>query len=387
MISPVDAAELLSRLVACPSVNPARGKAAGPPFGEGPLTELLASVLGPWGAQVRRIEIAPGRFNFIARFEGADPRRSLLLETHADTVSADGMTVAPFAPAIRDGRLYGRGSCDAKGPMAAMLLGIREAVAAGGRPPATLHFVATGDEEFGATGAHRLMADGFRADAAVVGEPTGLAIVHAHKGAYRFRIVTHGCAAHSSDPRRGINAIARMATIVQALEGPLAVRLAAAPAHPVLTPPTVSVGLIRGGTQINIVPDRCEIEVDRRTLPGESREAVERQCREAVASMASTPAAPDYDFEPTEWYPGMEEDPRGPAASVVAAACEKVLGRAEFRGAPWASNAGIFREAGIPSVVFGPGFIAQAHTAEEYIDLDQVVRAAAVYAEIIRTFR
>jgi len=379
------AADLLSRLVSCPSVNPTRARPGGPPFGEGRMADLLAGLVAPWGAEARKVEIAPGRFNFIARFEGADPGRHLLFEAHADTVSAEGMTIDPFDPVVRDGRLYGRGSCDCKGPMAAMLLAIRAALDERGRLPFTLTFAATGDEELGAGGARRLVAGGFRADAAVVGEPTDLAVVCAHKGAYRCRLTTRGRAAHSSDPSRGVNAIVHMARLVEAIQGPLA-RDLAREAHPALGPRTVSVGTIRGGRQVNVVPDLCEIEVDCRTLPGDTPESIARRLGDLLDSLRAADPALACDLEPLEALPAFEEDTGGPLARCVRAACEKVLGRAEFVGVPWASNVGIFRQAGIPCLLFGPGSIRQAHTADEYVELAQVVQAAEVYAEILRTF-
>jgi acetylornithine deacetylase len=378
-----EAAELLARLVACPSAGPSPGAPAGAAFGEGPMADLLASLVGPWGAETRKVKIAPGRFNFIARFPGGP--RTLMLEAHADTVPAAGLTLAPFEPTVRGGRLYGRGSCDAKASLAAMILAIRSVLESGRRPRPTLYFVATGCEECGGLGARRLVADGFRPDAAIVGEPTDLDIVCAHKGAYRCRVTAIGRAAHSSDPSRGINAIARMARIVGAIEGPLARRLARR-RHAALGHPTVSVGTIRGGTQVNVVADRCEIEVDRRTLPGEAQEQIAAEIRRAGDAAGKAGPRCRYEFEAYEWYPAFEEDRRGPLARLAAAAARKTLGRARFKEVPWASNAGIFREAGIPSVLFGPGSIRQAHTADEHVDLAQVAPAARVYAEIIRTF-
>ncbi len=377
------AAELLGRLVACPSVNPGRRRAAAPPFGEAAMADLLGGIVSAWGARTWKVELGPGRCNFLSEFPGDDPARSLLLEAHADTVAVEGMAGDPFAPVRRGGRLYGRGSCDAKGPMTAMLLAIRTVLQERGRPPATLHFVATGDEESGAGGAQRLVADGFRSDAAIIGEPTDLRIVHAHKGAYRCRIIAPGRAAHSSDPSLGSSAIARMARVVQALEGPLAERLAQR-SHPLFGPPTVSVGTIRGGTQVNVVPDRCEIEVDRRTLPDEDRATIAREFRDALDALAATDPEFPCVLEESEWYPAFEEDPAGPIAQQVAAACRAVLGQAEFAAVPWAANAGIFRQGGIPCVLFGPGSIRQAHTADEFVELAEVVRAAEVYAEVIR---
>jgi len=379
-----DVVELLSRLVARASVDPPDGACVEPPFGEGAMAALLTEILSAWGARTETVEFAPGRFNFLARFDGADPDRTLMLEAHADTVPVEGMTIPPFEPVVRDGRLYGRGSCDCKAAMAAMLLAIRRVLDEGG-PPATLWFVSTGDEEVGGTGARHLVDGGFRPDAAIVGEPTGLAVVHATRGGYRFRIVTKGRAAHSSDPSRGVSAIAKMARVVQTIEGPLAEELGRI-RHPILGPPTVSVGVIRGGEQVNVVPDRCEIEVDRRTLPDEARREIRKQFVRHLETIAAADPEFQYDLEELAWYPAFVEDRDGPVASLVAAACEATLGRAEFKAVPWTANAGIFKEAGIPCILFGPGSGGQAHTADESVDLNQVVKAVDVYAEIIRRF-
>jgi len=381
------AAGLLGRLVACPSVNPGPHppRIIEPPFGEGAMGDLLSDLVREWGGRPRKVAFAPGRWNFVAEFPGETAERSLLLEAHADTVTVAGMTIPPFEPVRRDGRMYGRGSCDNKGPMAALLLGLRTVFEERGRPPATVHFVATGDEERGGGGARYLAASGAHYDGAVVAEPTEMRIVHAHKGAYRCRIATRGQAAHSSDPSRGRNAIRAMVRVVEAIEGPLAARLATR-THPAFGGPTVSVGTIHGGEQANVVPDRCIIEVDRRTLPGENAASVTEEFREMLEALRAADATFRYEIEETEWYPAFEEAPTSPIVRTAAAACQAVLGRAELTAVPWAANAGIFQEAGIPCVLIGPGSIRQAHTADESIDLEEVVRAAEVYAEIIRRF-
>jgi acetylornithine deacetylase len=346
--------DLLKELVACRTDER-----------EEALVALLAQRLEPWGAQIRVQEVTPGRPNLIATFAGRDPNRSMLLEAHADTVGGD----CPPTPVLRGTRLCGRGTCDTKGAMAALLGAIREVLERDGQPPVTLHFATTCNEESGAAGAYALMADGFRADMALVGEPTGMTIVRAHKGAIRLRIHTDGVAAHSSNPRNGVNAIYRMRPVLEALE-----RWQPSTRHPRLGAPTLSVGTIQGGTQVNVVPAHCCIDVDRRLLPGEDRAAV---VRELTAGF-------DVRFEETEYYPPLEEDCDSPVALRLAAACRAVLGRAEFTVAPWGSNAGVFKAAGIPSVLFGPGSVAQAHTKDEFVETDQVLQASRVYAAFIR---
>jgi len=377
--------ELLSRLIACPSVNPNHQPFSGPPYGEERMARLLSELLGGWGADVTLREVLPGRFNLIARFKGKKPRPSLMLEAHSDTVEVADMSIPPFEPRIAGGRMYGRGACDDKGPMTAMLLGLRAVLDEDGGFPSDVCFVAACNEECGASGASGLVGEGFRTDAAIVAEPTSLEIVDAHKGVARWRIQTHGVAAHSSAPERGVNAISAMARLIERINGPLAASLAKK-RHPRLGSPTVCVGTIRGGTQVNVVPAQCEIEVDRRLLPDETAAQATADLVRELEDLKRSEAGFDYSLEETEQYPPLEEDPKGPIASAVAAACAKVLGRATFQAAPWGADSGIYKSAGIPCVVFGPGSIRQAHTRDEFVELDQVAQAVAVYAEVIRCF-
>jgi acetylornithine deacetylase len=377
--------ELLSRLIACPSVNPNNRPFSGPPFGEERMARLLADQLGGWGAEVSVREVMPGRFNLVSRFKGKKPRPSLMLEAHSDTVEVEDMSIPPFEPRIAGGRMYGRGACDDKGPMAAMLLGLGAALEEDGGLPSDVYFVATCGEERGASGARCLMAEGFRTDAALVAEPTDLEIVDAHKGVVRWRIRTRGVAAHSSAPERGVNAISAMARLIERINGPLAGSLAKK-RHPRLGSPTVCVGTIRGGTQVNVVPAQCEIEVDRRLLPEETSEQATADLVRELEELKGRSAGFDYSLEEIERYPALEEDPKGPIASAVAAACARVLGRAVFAAAPWGANSGVFKSAGIPCVVFGPGSLRQAHTRDEFVELEQVAQAVEVYAEVIRHF-
>lgn len=374
----------LRRLVACPSVNPLGGPADAPPFGEARLHRMLGETLREWGADVTFQDAAPGRTNLVARFKGPREGLGLMLESHGDTVSVEGMTIDPFAAEIRDGRLYGRGACDTKGSMAAMLAGLAAVLERDGRPPCDVCFVAVCNEEQGATGARLLMESGFRADGAVVGEPTSLRIVDAHKGIARFTVEVAGRAAHSSDPKQGVNAISRMAAVVACIDGPLSAELART-AHPRLGPPVISVGVIRGGVQVNVVPDRCVIEVDRRLLPGETAATAEAQLRRHLDAWPADPPL-RYRIRPAQVYAPLDADRSTPLARAVEDAVEAVTGAPVYEAAPWGSDAGIYHAAGIPSLLLGPGSIAQAHCADEYVDLDEVRAAARIYAEIIRRF-
>ncbi len=380
------ATRLLSELVACPSVNPNNRPFSGPPYGESALVHLLDKKLAAWGAVTSRQTALPGRQNLVAHFAGKDSSKSLMLETHADTVDAENMSIPPFAPAVENGRLYGRGAADAKGPMAAMLLAIKAVLDADGRPPIDLYFVAAANEERGADGAHRLMMEEtFRPSAAIVGEPTELAIVNEHKGALRWRITTHGVAAHSSMPSNGVNAIYMMSRLLQYIEGPLCAKLATRN-HPRLGPPAISVGTIRGGSQVNIVPAHCQVEVDRRIIPSESLAQATAELTGALAAMAREEPKFKYEMEEIEWYPPLEEDAGSRVARALAESCRRVRQKAEFAPAAWAADSGVYKSYGIPSVVFGPGSIRHAHTADESIALDEVVLAARILTDLIRTF-
>lgn len=376
----------LKQLVACPSVNPRGGPADVPPFGEARLNAMLAEILGGWGADIDIQEVMPGRTNLIARFAGADRDRCLMLTCHSDTVPTDGMKIDPFEPRIEDGRLYGRGACDTKGSMAAMLAALANVLESPGGLPTSVCFVATCNEEQGATGVRELVRSGFHADAAIVGEPTDLKIVDVHKGAVRFSIEIAGRAAHSSDPRRGINAISKAAAIIRRIDGPLNDELTRSP-HPRLGPPVISVGIVQGGFLVNIIPDRCLIEIDRRLLPGETADSATEQLRRHIDAVAAAEPPLDYILRQTQYYPPLESDPRSPLGCLLAETVGSVTGNAEFVAAPWGSDAGSLHVAGIPVFVFGPGSISEAHSSCEFVDLDTVADAMKVYTELIRRFR
>lgn len=379
-ITLADAADLLGRLVACASVNP-NGAVLEPPCGEERLADLLQDYVKDWGGTVRLQPVAPGRPNFLATFSGPQAGRVLLFDAHSDTVPALGR--AGFEPRVADGRLYGRGACDCKGAMAAMLLGLRAALRSGRPLPATVCFAATCDEESSAGGARALVREGLWADLAVVGEPTDLQVLYAHKGAVRWKVRARGVAAHSADPSKGVNAITHMARVVEWIEQTVAPGLKSV-RHPVLGEPTISIGTIRGGSRVNIVPADCEIEIDRRLLPSENEAETTARFRREVEELAARTPGMNVSVEATQYYPALGGMADAGPARLVRAACEAVLGGATVNTAPWASNAGIYHEAGLPCVLFGPGSIRHAHTEDEHIELGDVVAAARVYAEIIR---
>lgn len=370
-------ATLLAELIALPSVNPAFAAEAGPLTGEQRVAEFLAATAAKAGLDVELRPVAPGRPNVLAVLSPSSKvRQRLLLAPHLDTVNPT--SAAQLIPVRRQGRLYGRGACDTKGSVAAMFTALGEVARARTRPRNTeLVFAGLADEEHAQTGSRALAESGFRADLAIVGEPTRLQVVTAHKGSLWLRVETRGRSAHGATPHLGRNAVHTMARVVEFLQTTYAALLRRR-LHPLLGHATVSVGRIGGGGQPNIVPDRCHIEVDRRTLPGETEAGV---CRELgvllrthrliakVSSVKGVPCAP------------LETDPTLPLVKQFLAS----IGQRRPVGVHYFCDAAVLAEAGIPSVVFGPGDIAQAHTADEWISLASLERGKTMLVNFLKS--
>ncbi len=367
---------LLADLVAIPSVNPmGRGK-SGPGYRESEVAQYVAAYLRSHGVDAVLGEVVPGRPN-VTGFVDAGAKETLLLEAHTDTVHAEAMVVPPFSPEVREGRLYGRGACDTKGSLAAFLHAIGAAIEGGARLRYNVLLLASADEEYGFTGARHALEGGLAADFAVVGEPTLCAVVRAHKGVTRWRIVTRGVSAHSAYPERGLSAIYAMGHLLVRLES-YASSLRNAPPHPLLGSPSLSAGVIEGGEAVNVVPEKCVVEVDRRTLPGELAEDVLAAARKALEGI------PAWEFEPPHLSVGaMEVAAESPVVRALSRAVVSVCGAVRVESAQYATDAGIFTAGGIPSVVFGPGDIAQAHTAGEWIDIGSLHAAENVIRTLI----
>ncbi len=372
---------LLSDLVRIPSVNPMGRPISEQVMLEARMTEYLEQFFRDLGVSCVRQTIAPGRENLIARYEAPEARRTLLFDAHQDTVPTDGMTIEPFGAVIEGNRLYGRGACDIKGGMAAMLIAFARLVRERPAGSASVIMACTVDEEFTHKGSSRLEAEPPGADLGIVAEPTMLNIVNTHKGAVRWKIRAQGVACHSSKPHLGVNAIYRMARVVEALSE-YASLLAGSEPDPVLGPPTLSVGRIEGGTSVNVVPDWCEIEIDRRVIPGEVPESCPSQTAEFLRDRLGS--LDGLEFLPA-WVNMPALRPNAPSEwlEAIGDVVQKVTGqRPEVMGVPYGTDAGPLSRSGLPCVVFGPGDIAQAHTKDEWIDLDQLRMAVDCYHEI-----
>lgn len=365
---------LLQDLVRLPSINPMGRAVAGDLFYENRVTGFLERFFVDLGVPFKRTPVAPLRENIVARYEPPGAKWTVLFEVHQDTVPVDGMTIDPFAGDIRDGKLYGRGSCDVKGGMTAMLAAFARLVREKPAGAANVIIACTVDEEHTFLGVQELMKEGVRADFAVVAEPTRLQVVDTHKGVVRGKVRTVGRACHSSRPDQGVNAVYRMGRVLPVIEE-YADELMSSSAHPRLGPPTLSVGRIEGGVSVNTVPDACAIEIDRRLLPGEDPQAAWRQFGDHVAARSPVPVV----YDPV-WMacPALESLPAPELRERFARAIDSVEGRHEVLAVPFGTDASSISEAGIPAVVFGPGDIAQAHTKDEWIELNQIDRAAEI---------
>lgn len=381
MISSDDLTSLLTELVQCPSVNPGSVSSTEPPYGEGRLVDLLAARLKPTGAEITFQEVYPGRSNLLASWKGRDPSRTVILDTHADTVSHLNMICDPFGAEILGGRLYGRGSCDDKGPMAAMILAV-EAALKSGTLASNVIFTATCNEENGATGAMRIAETGIRADLCIAAEPTELRIITRHKGVLRARITLCGKACHSSSPSAGKNAIYAAAQVVTKLEQ-MAANLTSQPPDPELGAPTLAVCTIQGGTAVNVVPDKCSIEVDRRLIPSEDGASVKAALEGCIEEACTDIPWANPHIEWTQYYPSIATEPGDPGVLAMEKAVKAVTGKSEIAAVPFGTNAGFYAQKGIPCVVFGPGSISDAHTNNESIDIEQAVTAAEIIYKLI----
>jgi acetylornithine deacetylase/succinyl-diaminopimelate desuccinylase-like protein len=369
MPAPKNVVELLQDLVAIPSVNP-QGNPGTEQTGEQALGEYVADFLRALGAEVTLDPVEPGRPNVVASFTPDKPAAAhLAFAPHLDTVSVAGMTIAPFDPVIRDGKLFGRGSTDTKGPMATALWAVREWAQSPARASSRIRwsFLALMGEEAGNNGAHAMVKNGFSSDLTLVLEPTQLGVVTAHKGSLWFEIDTTGVACHGATPDRGRNAIYAMRRVLEIIEEKIIPGLSRH-AHAKLGNPTLNVGTISGGSKTNIVPDLCRAEIDCRIVPGLDAEKFKHQIESDLRTVVPDvtvhwhpPSLPLETDESLPWVRRLGEQARG------------------FTTAPWFSDASVLSGPRCPAICIGPGSIAQAHTKDEFILLRDLEEGAEFF--------
>ena len=371
-----DPLALTRSLVSTPSVNPQLEEGGN---GEREAATLVAEWLDLWGLDTRITEISPNRFNVIAKLDGEGP--TLLLNGHLDTVGVGGMIVPPFDAKVEGGRIWGRGSCDMKAGLAAILATTKRLAEEGPRP--NLIVAMTADEEHASLGMYALVDSFPSADFAIVTEPTRLAVMPAHKGFLWVRAVFEGRAAHGSRPDLGIDAIRHAALYVSALDD-YGDQLTSRPAHPLLKHGSVHAGTIQGGSAASVYPDVCEIVLERRTMPGEKPEKVLQEFQRILDELSEREEDLSASLEQMLERPGTEvpEDSRLVQGLLEAGQGHGIPPVVEGMTA-WV-DAALLNEIGIPAVCYGPGDIAQAHSADEWVELAQIEKCADVLESFAR---
>ncbi|MFN8529712.1 MAG: ArgE/DapE family deacylase [Anaerolineae bacterium] len=371
-------AELLSQLVAIDSVNPDLVPGGA---GEANIAAFVTAWLENAGLDVSLHEAAPNRPNVIAVAKGTGRGRSLMLNAHLDTVGVAGME-SPFQPRIADGRLYGRGAYDMKGSLAACMLtmaAVQSMELAG-----DVIFTGVVDEEYASLGTQAI-ADRWKADAAIVTEPTAMQLCIAHKGFVWLEVETIGKAAHGSRPDLGVDAITKMGRVLVGLDQ-LAEQLQAGTRHPLLGTGSIHASLISGGQELSSYPERCRCQVERRTIPGETPAIVEAQIQAILDGVRGTDLAFQASLRTTMVRDSFEIADDAPIVTALREQAASTLHSSpNITGATFWMDSALLSAAGIPTVVFGPGGEG-AHAVVEWVDLEQVAQCVEIYTATARAF-
>lgn len=361
-----------------------RFDSSNPPGGESEVARHLAGVMEDLGADVELISAGDGRDSIVATVVGKNRNRTLAVNGHIDVVPVVGQTWTrdPFAPEVSGDRLYGRGACDMKGGIGAAIEAIRTLREQNSLPSTNVAFHLVADEETGGTyGTQWLMDRGYLvADACLVPEPTGLHVGVAERGALFARFTVHGQGGHGSVPASGVSAVAGAARVVDALH----LRDFGA-AHPLLGRTTCNVGTISGGAAPNVIAESCVIEVDRRMLPGATRESAIQELLDVIESLE---LSVDVDAEAIVFVEASENDPAHPVVEWIDRTVRSVRSDSEIVGSMLGSDARFYRNIlSIPTVLLGPGDVAQAHTADEWVSLADLTDAASIYLRAFQSFQ
>jgi succinyl-diaminopimelate desuccinylase len=373
--------DLTTRLVQTPTENP--------PGNEKAAAQFLKPLLSKMGFKIKTVLSPKGRWNLIAEKRWGKGGRTLIFNGHLDVVPARDPSqwkYPPFQGKLSNGRIYGRGASDMKSGIASFIhaLSMIDRSKFHFHQGAIILHLVSDEESHGHQGMGFLtQKGGIQGDAALVGEPTNLHPVIAHKGALWLRISTFGKSAHSARPHLGINAIEKMMKLMDRLNSiPLERE------HPLLGKPTFNVGKIQGGTKINVVPDRCEIEVDRRMLPGEKKEEVLREMKKILDLIQSQDPLFQYQMEEIDFAEASEVDPEEEIVRIGVEAIQEVMGKKPplraFSG--FTDSRFYINQCHIPTLIFGPGDTNQSHTIDESVEVEALVRAAHIYALIITNY-
>ncbi|MSY64185.1 MAG: ArgE/DapE family deacylase [Actinobacteria bacterium] len=385
---PNDVLDLLAKMISFDTVNE---YTSGVDFPERTMMEYLEEIAKGWGLETSRLPIPASAlaasYNLLITYEVSKTAQWLVFESHADTVSVDGMTVNPFHGLIKDGLIYGRGACDTKGSGAGMLWALKEYMQLSACTNNIAVLFVT-DEEATKTGTTAFVQTqlehlDWTPAGVIVGEPTLCQPVVAHNGVIRWKVSTKGVAAHSSNPSNGQSAISAMSKLILEFEKEYCSKISLT--HPLTGQAACSVNTISGGTAVNIIPDFCEIEIDRRTLPGEDSEQVLKEMKAVLDSISlrdptiligtSTPFV-DYQLDPTV---------NREFALQISEILIEMGFSGEQSGAGYGTDASTYSKAGIPAVVIGPGSINQAHTKDEWLEIAELDKSVSVYKQIMKS--
>ena len=367
---------LASSLVRIPSENP--------PGNECEVANYLESEMKKIGFRVFRYDFKPERPNLIGHLKAGDGR-AIIFDGHMDTVPAGNpdlwITKNPFSGEVINGRLYGRGSADMKSSIAAFLSATETILDESELEGEVLVFLVS-DEEVSGLGTKDILSRGYTADMAVVGEPTALEVMIAHKGVVRWRLSTFGKSAHSSSPEKGINAIYKMAEAC--LELKKLSETLHKKRHPLLGSPTISINTIRGGEKDNVIPDFCEVSIDRRLVPGEKLEDAESDLINILEEIKGRDREFQYRLERYLYVPPSLTKPDADIVQLMRKAVRKVMGvEPKISGFKATCEMVHLVNHKIPTVIFGSGKLEQAHKINEYVEVEEVIKAAEIYAHLI----
>ena len=373
--------DLTIQLVQTPTENP--------PGNEKVAAQFLKPLLSKMGFKIKTILSPKGRWNLVAGKRWGRGGRRLIFNGHLDVVPAGSPSqwkYPPFQGKFCQGRIYGRGSSDMKGGIASFIhaLSTIERSKIPLRQSAVVLHLVSDEESHGHQGMGFLtQRERIQGDAALVGEPTDLQPVIAQKGALWLRILTIGKSAHGSRPHLGVNAVEKMMKLIERFN-----LIPLNKEHPLLGKPTLNIGTIQGGTKVNVVPDGCEIEVDRRMLPGEKKEEVLREIKEILDSLQSQDPLFQYRMEEIDFAEPSEVDPEGEIVKTGVRAIQNVMGKKPMlRGFSGFTDSRFYtNQYHIPTLIFGPGGVDQSHTTDESVEVDALVHAAHIYAMILMDF-
>ncbi|MFX1442917.1 MAG: ArgE/DapE family deacylase [Promethearchaeota archaeon] len=373
--------ELLQELIRIESINPTLSKKGS---GEAEIAKYIGDYLKEIGLEVKHQDIGDGRLNTIGILKGTGSGKSIMLNGHTDTVSISGMEIEPFNPVFKEGKVYGRGANDMKSGLAAIILAIKTLIENNIKIKGDIILTFVADEEYASLGTEKLIEE-YHADAAIICEPSNLQIVIAHKGFAWIKVIIHGKSAHGSLPEFGVDAIVKGGKFLAKLED-LEKMILSQKKHPLLSSPSLHASLIKGGIELSTYPDYCEIQLERRTLPGEDRDYITQEIKNLITNLSGEDNKFKADFDLLFYRSPLEVSSNQPIAKSLFKICSEVLNRKiKFSGFSGWTDAAILNDAGIPTILFGAKGVG-SHSSLEYVDFKSVVSTARILIGTILDF-